>query len=261
MKKFFYNSLIAIATMVLVTSCGKSTEHEGLIVKSTTIEGELAEYFQLVDKEYNLDDNELTVEVKRIKEGLPRPWRETAKPEDISIKFELTVSSGKKTIGKADKDLTEKPDQTAKLVDLPVGKTQKLTFTNIDDDVMPGDKISLAASFKMLRYIVTLKGRIGSSMNVTMALIVNKDGKVKGAYHYNRYSPKHLLFLSGKMRGQNLELSEFNANGLWTGDYRTTYSNGVLTGSMTNSRYNTYAVQLNDGEADFDIESVYIPEF
>lgn len=69
MKKEFILSVAFIAAAVIITSCSEKKEEKAVLTPETThIKGDLADYFEVVDKEYTITDgwgNMVSIEVKR----------------------------------------------------------------------------------------------------------------------------------------------------------------------------------------------------
>lgn len=67
--KFYLFAAIAI---LLVACKGGDT----MTPVSEKIQGPLGEYFEVVSRDYKAIDGKVSIEIKRIKEGLPAPWEE-----------------------------------------------------------------------------------------------------------------------------------------------------------------------------------------
>ena len=76
--------------------------------------------------------------------------------------------------------------------------------------------------------------------------LYNSGGYLSGSYYYAKFKPNNTLQLSGNLDGNNVYLDEYNSDeGIFSGHLSGRISsNGTLTGSFTNSRGNTYRVNL-----------------
>ena len=69
--------LIAIMAIFLASCKG---EPAPLKPGSTSLEGDLATYYEVVDKEYTFaEDGDITIDFKKVKDGLPAPWHSSMK--------------------------------------------------------------------------------------------------------------------------------------------------------------------------------------
>ena len=77
--------------------------------------------------------------------------------------------------------------------------------------------------------------------------LTNYDGELHGSYYYSKYGASGALQLDGYVdRSGNVSLEEYNSNnGVYSGYLTGRISRkGVLSGSFTNNRGNTYKVYL-----------------
>lgn len=75
MKKIMF--MVTLAAMTLM-SCGGGS-NGSISPVSEKIQGPLRDYFEVVVRDYKINDGNLSVEIKRIKEGFPSPWTEGMK--------------------------------------------------------------------------------------------------------------------------------------------------------------------------------------
>lgn len=68
MKKI--SSFLIVMLALIMASCGNN----GVTPKSKTIEGALGEYFEITEKEYAPQNGNITIELKRTKDGMPEGW-------------------------------------------------------------------------------------------------------------------------------------------------------------------------------------------
>ena len=99
----------------------------------------------------------------------------------------------------------------------------------------------------------TLYGTIGE-YPITMKLNVEASN-VDGSLYYNKYGPSNRLFVSGSLHGNKVELNERNADGMETGHYKGTYSNGVFQGKYTNYKGDVFSFYLSEDASDAQFET------
>lgn len=95
--------LIAIMAIFLASCKGESAP---IKPESTSLEGNLSTYYEVVDKEYTFaEDGTLTLDIKKIKDNFPEPWHTGLKysypPSDsteYSLVFEITFLDEKGNI-------------------------------------------------------------------------------------------------------------------------------------------------------------------
>lgn len=95
--------LIAIMAIFLASCKGESAP---IKPESTSLEGNLSTYYEVVDKEYTFaEDGTLTLDIKKIKDNFPEPWHTGLKYSDppsdsteYSLVFEITFLDEKGNI-------------------------------------------------------------------------------------------------------------------------------------------------------------------
>lgn len=119
-----------IALCLIMSSCSD----DGIKVSSSKINGPLGDYFELVDKNYKVNDGRITVEVKRIKEGGPKEANWNSRPT-----FVLDVMDGDDAIlGNDATDVVFDEEQLEAIFVLREGESSAITFSipkNIADKI------------------------------------------------------------------------------------------------------------------------------
>lgn len=89
--KYFLIAIMAI----FLASCKK--ELAPIKPGSTSLEGNLSTYYEVVDREYTFRGNDdITIDFKKVKDGLPAPWHSSMKygpyhdPTYYQLKFKIT---------------------------------------------------------------------------------------------------------------------------------------------------------------------------
>ena len=153
--KNIINSLIISFTAILLVSCGES----GITPKSTRIAGPLGDYFEVVDKVYNVvNEDKIYIEFKRINDGLPDPWlaeygktvgwNDGQVEVNFSVDFydkEGNVVGQSKTLKLSSDHFLDDQEKLQTLVDLATGESSSITFD------LPSTKVSqfaLASTFE-----------------------------------------------------------------------------------------------------------------
>lgn len=86
--------LIAIMAIFLASCKGKPAP---IKPGSTSLQGNLSTYYEVVDRKYTFTgDDDITIDFKKVKDGLPAPWHSSMKygpysdPTYYQLKFEIT---------------------------------------------------------------------------------------------------------------------------------------------------------------------------
>jgi len=129
MKKII-NLSFFVALFILMACGGKSGSLKPSQVK---ISGPLGEYFEVVDREYTIKDGKIVVEIKRIKEGLPAPWKEGMEVGYSDGKcephFNIEIrDEGGDIISQDQTDIVIDDDELIKIVALGIDETGSIKF-------------------------------------------------------------------------------------------------------------------------------------
>lgn len=124
--KFYLFAAIAI---LLVACKGEDT----MTPVSEKIQGPLGEYFEVVSRDYKAIDGKVSIEIKRIKEGLPAPWEEgmevgyTGGYCEPLFYIEFQDGDGN-VVRKSATDIVGNDDELKAVVALGVGDIATITF-------------------------------------------------------------------------------------------------------------------------------------
>ena len=104
---------------------------------SEKIQGPLGEYFEVVTKGYKIRDGKISIELKRIKEGFPSPWKEGMELGNLNgyeplFSIEFLDADGN-TISKDRTDVVWDKEELNILVLLRVDETASITFDANDE--------------------------------------------------------------------------------------------------------------------------------
>lgn len=223
--KLFKNLAFAVIALCLA-SCGRGT----ITPVSENIEGPLGEYFQVVKKDYKVNDKqrEVVVEIKRIKEGFPEPWK---KGMEVGIKngcilptFIAQFQDGDGTIlSTTETDFSSDLQEIKTIADLAVNQSAVVTFSVSSEDA---SQVKISSKFQYYGEIertVNLSGAIGK-YPIRMTMHIDPDGVVTGAYYYTRQGPGNYLYIKGNKDGDKISLDEFTKDGQNTGEFKGTFT-------------------------------------
>lgn len=223
--KLFKNLAFAVIALCLV-SCGSDT----ITPVSENIEGPLGEYFQVVKKDYKVNDkqHEVVVEIKRIKDGFPEPWK---KGMEVGIKngcilptFIAQFQDGDGTILSTNEtDFSSDLQEIKTVAALEVNQSATVTFSVSSEDA---SQVKISSKFQYYGEIektVNLSGAIGK-YPIRMTMHIDPDGVVTGAYYYTIRGPGNYLYIKGKKDGDKISLDEFTKGGRNTGEFEGTFT-------------------------------------
>lgn len=137
MKKVFLFVLM-ISAMFMLASCGSKSNYK-LTPTSKKINGPLGKFFEVVEREYKINGNELSVEFKRIAEGGPTDASWSTHP---TFSVEIQDEDGN-SIASRHTDVVLTEEQLEAVFSLGVDETASITFKFNED------KIKDAAKFKV----------------------------------------------------------------------------------------------------------------
>lgn len=247
MKRIFSTLLLLISISVLSFAQVSGTS---LTPKSTKIVGPLAQYYKVVDRTYKSKGDKVYVEVRKIKEGLPKPWTKNTgleirqsvwEVDGIDLRLSIVfydIDGDAVGTDRADWIYTEEAIQ--KMLYLSPGETASIPFKLEDASAKFFDlsgtfecPITEEEEEEVVNNETTLVGTI-AGLDVHMTLIW--DGlSFDGSYYYDKQKAKGnnaTLKVSGYIEdGGHFVLQEyFNGqvsgtisgtikNGEWVGDY------------------------------------------
>lgn len=253
MRKIIY---LAIFTMC-IASCGDGGK---ILPASKKINGPLGKFFEIVERDYKLEEGKVSIEFKRISEGGPNDASWSSRP---TFTAELLDEDGN-SISTESSDVVRTKDQLETVFALGVDETATITFTF--------DNYKKAAKFKVSSKWNEEESSKGNSDGtyrlqgfvdkypVTMFL-ETKGTIVKGAYYYDKNGPTAKLRLSGTNENGVLELNETNSTGTPTGHFKGTIVNGTFKGVFSDSKGKKMPFELlEDNAVDFSTEDIDFSE-
>ena len=126
--------LVAVIAIVMA-ACKGGGDGIPLTLGTPNIDGPLGEYFRVVDKEYQIDeDGKITIEIKRFAKGMPSPWKKGMKigtlEGECAPQFSLFVmKQGDDDYGgNIATDLVENKSEFEKMINLGENESTTITF-------------------------------------------------------------------------------------------------------------------------------------
>ena len=251
MKKT-YLMMLAVITMC-IAACGNGGK---IKPASKKVNGPLGKYFEIVDREYKVDGETLSVEFMRIAEGGPSDASWTSCP---TFTVELQDEDGN-LISSNSTDVVLSEAQLESVFSLGVEETASISFKF--------DKTKGASKFKVSskwdkgdessdepEEVYTQKGNDGAhdmrgrvdKYPVTMHLDI--DGtQVKGSYYYDAQGSNSQLFLSGSCDDDMLDLNETNSEGMPTGHFMGYLRDGVFRGQFISYQGKSMNFAVTEGD-------------
>lgn len=147
MKKFYFVAIAMLA--MLMAACSK--DGGTLTPVTEKIQGPLGQYFEVVSKEYKLDDTwKIRVEIKRIQEGFPAPWEEGMEVgySDGYMEPQFTIEfqdADGNIVHKDQSDIVFSVDDLVAIAALGVGETASIKFQAQGKDIT---QFKMGSSFK-----------------------------------------------------------------------------------------------------------------
>lgn len=255
--KLFVMTVIAIS----LAACGTGGS---INPTSKKVNGPLGKFFEVVERDYKINDGKLGVEFKRIAEGGPDNASWSSEP---TFTVELQDEDGN-VIETISTNVVRTEDELESVFSLGVDETASITFVF--------DKTDGAAKFKVSSkwkggdnettdepatnssgdQTVDLRGTV-DIYPVTMHLEIS-GSQVKGSYYYDKKGPDAQLNLVGTSENDILDINETDADGTPTGHFKGKFSNGMFTGQFITNKGKKMPFKLSEGDAEdisFDDDS------
>jgi len=261
--KLFTMAVLAIS-LAACSSGGKLTP------TSKKVNGPLGKFFEVVERDYKMSENELSVEFKRIAEGGPTGASWSSEP---TFTVELQDEDGN-SIASEHTDVVFSKEQLESVFSLGVDETASITFRFGKDKAKDAVKFKVSskwgeggdddsdssASESFDERTVDLRGKV-DNYPVTMHLEI-KGSHVSGTYFYLKNGKKHSsdLKLSGTNKNGEFDLNETTPNGTPSGHFEGTFSGGIFQGVFTTNQGKKMPFKLSEGDvddSDFDVDSDY----
>lgn len=252
-----YNIILVAIMAIFLMGCKSG---DTIAPKDNKIQGVLGEYFEVVDKDCKVNDGKVSIEIKRIKEGLPAPWVSGMEIGCDEGQFKPTfviefLDEDDNVVSKASTDIALDMDDLRTITSLGVNESSTIQFECADNAVsfkmssifeVNGGKGMVDEETEVTEETVTLEGKIGP-YSIIMTLHIDAYGVVTGAY---KYKGKHAcLYLLGQKDSEHIEINEFTDKGIQSGTFDGTYENGRFMGMFrTKSGNYHFDLKLSNAE-------------
>ena len=229
---------------------------------SKKVNGPLGKFFEVVERDYKMNDNELSVEFKRIAKGGPTGASWSSEP---TFTVELQDEDGN-SIASEHTDVVFSKEQLESVFSLGIDETASITFKFDKDKTKEAVRFKVSSKWgegdsdgsddsSEIGYsddrTVDLRGTV-DKYPVTMHLEI-KGSQVKGTYYYDSKGPNAKLILLGSNEDDIMEINETDANGTPTGHFTGRFSNGIYSGSFVTNQGKKMPFKLTEGDPS-DIE-------
>lgn len=236
MRKKMISNCVCVAIMAILLSCGNSS---GLKPSKAKISGPLGDYFEVVDRDYKVNDSGVcNIEIKRIKAGFPAPWEEGMQigygDGDIEPGFTVEFMDEDGDVEYKDgTDIVADQEALEAIAALGVGESTTIPFcANIKKSSKFKVSSLLKAHEPSLDGIYSMKGTIGNLPVVAQFEI--KGNTAGGTYYYSKYGPNHVLFIEGLFDKGKLSFEETDDEGNMTSQWDGSFDGNVYTGKFVN---------------------------
>ena len=249
MKKFKLFIMIAIA--ISFAACGNGGK---INPTSKKVNGPLGKFFEVVERDYKLSDDQLGVEFKRISEGGPNDASWDTHPTFL---VELQDEDGN-VISTANTDVVFTKEQLETIFSLAVDETASITFKF--DKTKGTSKFKVSSKWDADKEessdtniesvedkTVDLAGNV-DKYPVTMHLVISGT-QVKGSYYYDKQGANAKLKLMGTNEDGIIDINETDADGTPTGHFRGKFVNGVYSGHFVTNQGKKMPFKLYEGDA------------
>ncbi|MCR5013165.1 MAG: hypothetical protein K6A28_00140 [Bacteroidales bacterium] len=262
MKRIYFFALFLLP--LLMFSCDaingkKNTESQNTAVSPLTdkINGPLGEYFQIVQREFLVQDGRVTIDLRRVKDGFPVPVKSNAPlgscPDcyEMALMAEFMDADGN-VLTRSVADYTSAYDEISFLSKLPMNETSSVTFAIGAPGV---SKVKLLSDFDYHgKATCNLSGNVKGTMDVLMSLEFSPEGEARGAYYHRQFGPDATLYLVGSLMNQELLLNEYSTLGKRIGSFKGMFKDGVYSGDYKAFDGRTYNFSLSEDPSMYPID-------
>lgn len=252
MRKFIY---LAICAMCIV-SCGNGGT---ISPTSKKINGPLGKFFEVVERDYRLDDGKVSIELKRIAEGGPKDASWSSNP---TFTVELLDEDGN-SVSSEKTDVVTTKEQLETVFALGIDETASITFSF--DNYKKTTKFKVSSKWSEgdnqsgnNNESFDLKGFVGE-YPVTMHFKI-EGTDINGNYYYDKLGgPDNRLKIVGKVKEDgSIDLNETNSKGTPTGHFMGRIDGERFSGEFVNQKGKQFSFSLtktgavSNGDYDFD---------
>lgn len=251
-----YNIILVAIMAIFLMSCKSG---DTIAPKDSKIQGALGEYFEVVAKDYKVKDGKISIEIKRIKEGLPAPWAPGMELGDGDGEYEPSfmiefLDEDDNVVSKSKSNIVLNEEDLRTLIGLGVNESSTIQFSCIDKS----DSFKVSSTFEVhgasaeacVEKTLTLEGSLVSrkSYPIVMTMHIAANGEVKGAYYYKSKGPRNYLSFVGQLSDGHMKFYEFTKEGNQTGTFEGTFENDTFSG-LFKTKSGNYQFVLKPSDA------------
>lgn len=228
---------------VLAISFAACSNGGKLTPVSKKINGPLGKFFEVVERDYKINDNELSVEFKRIAEGGPSSASWSSEPTFL---VELQDEDGN-TITSEHTNVVFNKEQLESIFALSIDETTSITFRFDKKKTKKSVKFKVSSKWEETnednedidqqeQLSLNLKGILGGSDD---AIFTYNDKTDEGEVVFTVNGVKNMRKLkmgAYDKNTNNLVMKEYFTNGNYVGNFDGIWKNGVYQGVFTNTK-------------------------
>lgn len=227
MKNFKLFAFVLSASFL--TACGGGSSIKPV---SQKVNGPLGKYFEIVDREYKISGDKLSVEFLRIADGGPEDASLTTHP---TFTAELLDEDGN-LISSASTDVVHTEDQLEAIFSLGLKESASVTFNF--DTTKGAAKFKVSSKWDEKEPTSQGSFDLGGAVDkypITMHIDIDGN-QVKGNYFYNKRGPNAKLNLSGTFEDGEMDLNETDEKGTPTGHFKGEFEDGEYKGQFFDNK-------------------------
>ncbi len=248
--KYFKQFIMAVFACSFI-ACGNG---EKVSPTSQKVNGPLGKFFEVVERDYKMSENELNVEFKRIADGGPKGASWSSEP---TFSVELQDEDGNVLTSKRTDVVLDK-EKLETIFSLGIDETASITFKFDEDKIKGASKFKVSSKWvegdetdskgSNIDGTYSLNGKVDKypiSMNISIEGTV-----VKGSYYYVKQGANNELTLSGTNNDGELDINETDADGTPTGHFKGEFSNGIFKGLFITNKGKKMPFAVAENSAD-----------
>ena len=228
--KYYKLFIMAVFASSLV-ACSNGGEVSPI---SSKVNGPLGKFFEVVERDYKINEDGLGVEFKRISEGGPNDASWSSSPTFI---VEIQDEDGN-VIASKNTDVVFDKEKIETIFSLGIDETASIIFKFDEDKIKGASKFKVSSKWGKgdeagskgsgIDGTYELHGKVDKypiSMNISI-----EGTTVKGTYYYDKQGANNKLTLSGTNNDGELDINETDADGTPTGHFKGEFSDGIYKG-------------------------------
>ena len=237
---------------VIVFSLAACSGGGKLSPASKKVNGPLGKFFEVVERDYKFNDDELSVEFKRIAEGGPTDASWSSRP---TFTLELLDGDGD-VISSVSTDVVITKEQLEAVFALGIDETTSISFKV--DEAKNAEKFKISSKWDGTKEgdsessastgtdgVFDLHGAV-DKYPITMHLEI--DGTtVKGVYYYDKQGSDAELKLSGTNEDGVLDINETDSDGTPTGHFKGKFLDGTFKGTFITNQGKKMPFHVSEG--------------